>query len=49
MQEHPPTEGNDTVNVQVLTGDCSIDCLEACAYPGQFSECSPPADERTDA
>jgi hypothetical protein len=22
-----------------LTGDCSIDCLERCAYPGQFSEC----------
>lgn len=22
-----------------LTGDCSIDCLEQCAYPGQFSEC----------
>jgi hypothetical protein len=25
----------------VLTGDCSIDCLEGCAYPGQFSECEP--------
>ncbi len=23
-----------------LTGDCSVDCLAACAYPGQFSECS---------
>ena len=23
-----------------LTGDCSIDCLNACAYPGQFSECA---------
>jgi SAM-dependent methyltransferase len=22
------------------TGDCSVDCLEGCAYPGQFSECS---------
>jgi hypothetical protein len=22
-----------------LVGDCSIDCLERCAYPGQFSEC----------
>jgi hypothetical protein len=24
-----------------LTGDCSVDCLERCAYPGQFSECDP--------
>jgi hypothetical protein len=23
-----------------LTGDCSEDCLDRCAYPGQFSECS---------
>lgn len=23
-----------------LKGDCSVDCLERCAYPGQFTECS---------
>jgi hypothetical protein len=23
-----------------LTGDCEIDCVDGCAYPGQFSECS---------
>ena len=23
-----------------LTGDCETDCVDGCAYPGQFSECS---------
>lgn len=23
-----------------LTGDCETDCHAACAYPGQFGECS---------
>lgn len=22
-----------------LTGNCEVDCQEACAYPGRFSEC----------
>lgn len=22
-----------------LTGDCELDCQQACAYPGKFSEC----------
>lgn len=22
-----------------LTGDCETDCVDGCAYPGQFSEC----------
>ena len=25
---------------RVLTGDCEVDCVNGCAYPGQFSECS---------
>ena len=24
----------------VLTGDCEHDCQTACAYPGQFTECT---------
>jgi hypothetical protein len=31
--EHHPLTG------RFLSGDCERDCQEACAYPGQFSEC----------
>ena len=26
-----------------LTGDCGVDCLTGCRYPGQFSECDVPS------
>lgn len=35
---HPTREG--AVAAAGLTGDCSVDCLSGCAYPGEFSECA---------
>lgn len=34
---HPTRE--QAVEWAGLTGDCSVDCLNGCAYPGEFSEC----------
>lgn len=31
---------DDATRSRVLTGDCETDCVDGCAYPGRFSECS---------